>query len=84
MSEQQIKQIMAALEEQNKALDAIREEQKKAKERIESVELKLEPLHEVFNSVTGFSWVSISILKTLILIGAGVGVIWGCIQYLKR
>lgn len=84
MSEQQIKQIIDRLDKQDKVLQSIRQEQKDAKIKIETLEQKLEPVHKVFDSVTGFNSVAVLILKGLILIGAGVGVVTGFILWLKK
>jgi hypothetical protein len=43
----------------------------------------LEPMYNIFTSVKGFNGISVWILKALILIGAGVGVLYGLIKYLK-
>lgn len=80
MSENQIKQIMKALEEQNKitaeqnkALAAIRIEQGEAKKKIESMEAKLEPINEMFENVTGFNRIAVWIVKLLLGLGALIG-----------
>lgn len=84
MSEQQISQILKAMADQNKVLEAIQAEQKDAREKMEAMELKLEPVHRVFESVSGFNQTAVWILKGLILLGAGMGVIYGLIRYLKE
>lgn len=84
MNKDQIKQILDRLEQQDKVLQSIRQEQKDAKVKIEILEAKLEPVHKVFDSVTGFNSIAVWILKGLILIGAGVGVVTGFILWLKK
>lgn len=84
MSDQQIKQILDRLEQQDKVLQSIRQEQGEAKKKIDVLEMKLEPVHKVFDSITGFNSITVWILKGLILIGAGVGVIYGLVKYLKQ
>lgn len=83
MSNDQIKQILDRLEQQDKVLQSIRHEQAEAKKKIETLETKLEPVHKVFDSVTGFNSIAVWILKGLLLIGAAVGVVYGFIKYLK-
>jgi len=83
MSNDQIKQILDRLEQQDKVLQSIRQEQREAKAKIETLETKLEPVHKVFDSVTGFNSISVWILKGLIMLGAGIGVIYGFIKFLK-
>lgn len=83
MSEQQIAQIMKALEEQNKALEAIRQEQREAKKKIEGVEVKLEPIHQMFDNVSGFNRIALLIVKILLGIGALIGAL-GTILYFIR
>lgn len=83
MSDTQIKQIMTTLAEQNKVLQSIREEQGKAKEEIQILKAKLEPVHKIFSSVTGFNAIAVWILKALIMFGAGVGVVYGFIVWLR-
>lgn len=84
MSEQQITQILKRMDDQDRVLQSIRQEQRDAKAKIETLETKLEPLHKVFDSVTGFNSIAVLILKGLILIGAGVGVVTGFIVWLKK
>ena len=84
MSEQQINQIMKELGEQNKVLQHIREEQKEVRRELQEYKEKLEPVHKIFESVNGFNSIMIWFLKALILFGAGTGIIWGFIQYLKK
>lgn len=83
MNKDQIKQILDRLEQQDKVLQSIRQEQKDAKVKIEILEAKLEPVHKVFDSVTGFNSIAVWILKGLIMLGAAIGVIYGFIKYLK-
>ena len=52
--------------------------------RFDSIESKLNPMFEIFTNVKSFSCITTWILKALILIGAGVGVIYGVIKYLKE
>ena len=75
---------MVGMDEQNRILASIRKEQEESKERILRVELKLEPVYKVFESVTGFNSISVWILKGLVLIGAGIGVVYGFIKFLKN
>lgn len=74
---------MKAMVEQNKALEAIRQEQREAKKEIQDLKEKLEPVHQIFESVTGFNSIAVMILKGLVLLGAGIGVIYTLIKYLK-
>jgi len=90
MSEQQIKKILEALaqqnkatEQQNKAILEIRQEQRVAKETIEELTHKLEPMHEMFSSVSGFNRISVWMLKALLLFGAAIGMVYGFIKFLK-
>lgn len=71
-------------EAQNKELAAIRVEQEAARLEIVELKRKLEPVHQVFESVTGFNSIAVWILKALVLFGAGLGVIWTLIKYLKN
>lgn len=84
MSEQQIQQILKRMDDQDKVLQSIRQEQGEAKKKIEVLEAKLEPVHKVFDSVSGFNSIAVWILKGLIMLGAGIGVIYGLIKYLKQ
>lgn len=43
----------------------------------------LEPMYKIFVPIQGFSSITMWILKALILIGAGFGVIYGAIKWLK-
>lgn len=52
--------------------------------RLDSIETKLNPMYEIFTGVKGFNNISVWILKALILIGAGIGVIYGMIRWLKQ
>ena len=51
--------------------------------RFDDIEDKLEPMYEIFVSAKGFNDIGKTILKALILIGAGTAVIYGFIRYLK-
>lgn len=83
MSNDQIKQIIDKLEAQDKVLKAIVAEQAAAKIKFETIETKLDPVYTVFESVTGFNAIAVWILKALILLGAGIGVVYGFIKFLK-
>lgn len=83
MSEQQITQIMKALEEQNKALEAIRQEQREAKKKIEGMEVKLEPIHQMFDNVNGFNRIGLIMVKALLGTAALIGAL-GTILYFIR
>ena len=52
--------------------------------RFKSVEDKLNPMYEIFVGAQGFNKISVWILKALILVGAGVGIVYGFIKYLKQ
>jgi hypothetical protein len=84
MSEAQIHQILKAMTDQNKVLADIQLEQTRAKTKIEAMEAKLEPVHQIFESVTGFNNIAIWLLKALVLLGAGIGVVYGFLKYLKQ
>jgi predicted nucleotidyltransferase len=76
MTDQQIREILKRMSEQDKKIDEIFEQNKRQFQM-------LEPMHKIFVSAQGFSGVTGSILKGLILLGAGIGVIYGLIKYLK-
>ena len=77
MSEQQIQQILKRLAEQDDAIKAISEQNKRQFQM-------LEPMFKIFTSVSGFQNISSIILKTIILIGAGIGVVYGALKWLKQ
>lgn len=77
MSEQQINQILKRLDQQDATLRNILDTQSTMQEN-------LEPIHEMFNSVSGFNQIAVWILKALVLFGAGLGVVYGAIEWLRR
>lgn len=83
MSENQINQIMKALGEQNKALEDIRQEQREAKKKIEGMEIKLEPIHRMFDNVNGFNRIGLIMVKALLGLAALIGAV-GTILYFIR
>lgn len=52
--------------------------------KIDGLSKQLEPVTELFDNVGGFKQVSLSIIKGIIAIGAGVGVIYGFIMWLRN
>lgn len=95
MTDQQIRQIMSALNEQHRKSEEqlnaqyqvwkdFRSEIKIIKEQIADIQKKQEPVTQIFESVTGFNAIAVWILKALIMLGAAMGVIYGFIQYLKK
>lgn len=46
--------------------------------------LQLKPITETFSNVNGFGKVTINILKGLVLIGAGLGVIYALVEFLRN
>lgn len=77
MSEQQIQQILKRLDQQDQALRIIQAGQAQMKE-------DLEPIHKMFDSVSGFNKISVWILKALVLFGAGLGVIYGALEWIRN
>ena len=60
-----------------KRLDAITE-------RLDTMEAKINPMYEIFTSVKGFNGVARWIIKALIMLGAGIGIIYSLIKWLKQ
>lgn len=94
MSEQQIQTILKKLEEQDKtfkesqdayfrAIGDVRKDIRTIQVQMNAIEAKQEPMYQIFESVSGFNQIAIWILKGLIMIGAGIGVIYGAIKYLR-
>ncbi len=77
MSEQQINQILKRLDQQDATLRNILDTQSTMQEN-------LEPIHEMFNNVSGFNQIAVWILKALVLFGAGLGVVYGAIEWLRK
>lgn len=88
MSDEQIKQILKRLDAQDAASEARTEEQYKTfliiRNDISNLQREMEPIHALFDSVSGFNKISVWILKGLVLLGAGIGVVYGFIKYLKN
>jgi hypothetical protein len=84
MSEAQIHQILKTLEQQDKVLSSIRREQGEVKSELKEYKEKLEPMYKVFASVNGFNAISVWIFKALILLGAGIGVVYGFIKWIRN
>jgi len=77
MSEQQIKQIMKAMEDQNKVLESIQEQLTEAKET-------LKPIAKIYSDMSGFNRVALSVLKIFLIVGAAVGMLYGAIRYIRN
>lgn len=73
MSEQQINQILKRLDQQDKALSDI---SKKLTE--------FEPVKQAFDNVMGFDKVAMWALKGLALLGAGLGVLYAFINWIRH
>lgn len=84
MSENQIKIILEGMASQNETLKAIQDEQKAVRKELKEYKDKMEPVYKVFENVSGFNSITIWILKGLILLGAGISVIWGFLKYIKN
>lgn len=88
MSEQQIQQILKTLKEQNEKEELRAVEHQKTfliiRNDIANLQEDMKPVLVIFNSVTGFNRVSILLLKGLVLLGAGIGVMYGFIKFLKN
>lgn len=81
MSEAQIKQILKRLEAQDKRMEAIAVDIAK---QIGGLKADIQPVKAAFDSVTGFSNISVWLLKFIALFGSVVGIIWAAIKYLKE
>ena len=77
MSEQQIQQILKRLDEQDKVFQSIRND-------IANLKDEIRPLNEVFHNVSGFGSITVSILKTLALLGTAIGVVYAFIFWLRH
>lgn len=88
MSDQQIQQILKRLDEQDKKAQERVDEQHKTyliiRNDIANLQEDMKPIHALFDNVTGFNRISVWILKGLVLLGAGVGVVYGFIKFLKN
>ena len=71
------------LKDFNRRLVAVEEFDRQHLEIHRQMMEELKPITEVFNNVNGFRSVSILILKGLIILGAGIGVVVAFIKYLK-
>lgn len=76
MSEHENNEIMHRLNAQDKAIQDIIEQNKRQFQM-------LEPMYKIFTGVSSFGDISVWILKGLILVGAGMGVIYAFIKWLK-
>lgn len=76
MSNPEITQILKRLDEQDKVFQSIRND-------IANLKDEIRPLNEVFHNVAGFGSITVGILKTLALLGAGIGVVYAFIRFLK-
>lgn len=96
MSEQQFHQlVMKRLDDQDKKSEERAEaqyriyqnsskEMRELKESITSIQSKTDEMYKIFTGVSNFRDVSVWLLKGIILIGTGVGVVYGFIIWLKK
>jgi len=77
MSEQQIQQILKRLDQQDAVFQSIRKD-------IKDLQEQLQPINDVFHNATGFGRITVSILKSLALLGAGIGVIYAFISWIRQ
>lgn len=59
-------------------------ELKEIKEEQAAMNLKIDPMYDVFSKVTGFNQVSIQIMKTMGLIAVALGGFYALIEFFKR
>lgn len=52
--------------------------------RFKAIEDKIEPMYEMFSSVSGFNRISIWILKFLAMVGAAIVGTYALIEFLKK
>jgi ferritin-like metal-binding protein YciE len=76
-------QILKKLEAQDKMLKSISDEQALVRKEFQEYKQQMEPIKEIFESVSGFNSIAVWILKGLLLFGAGIGMIYGFIKFLK-
>lgn len=62
-------EVLAALAQMNRRLD--------------SIDIKVNPMYEVFTKSRGFADTTVALMKTFLLVGAVVGGIYGLIKWLK-
>lgn len=60
----------------NESMDKISEQNKRQFQM-------LEPMYKIFKNVSGFNSISVWILKGLALLGAGLGVVYALIKWLR-
>lgn len=73
MSEQQIRQIMDKLREQDKVLKEITAKLQ-----------EFEPVKQAFDNVMGFDKVAMWILKALAALGVAIGMFYGFINWIRQ
>ena len=56
----------------------------KIDERFEQIDAKLNPMHEMFSSVSGFNRISVWLLKLLAAIGAAILGLYAILALLKK
>lgn len=76
MSHDELKQLHTRLDQVEKQISEIFEQNKRQFQM-------LEPMYNIFTSVKGFNGISAVILKAIVMIGAGVGVVYALLKWLK-
>lgn len=52
--------------------------------RLDSIDGKVNPMYEIFNSVSGFNRISVWMLKILSIIGAGIVGLYAIIEFFRK
>lgn len=81
MSEQQIKQILNRLDQQDTENRRIHDEQTR---QLKNISDKVDPMYILFTNATGFNRISVWIMKGLAMIGVAVAVLYGFFNWLKE
>lgn len=76
----EIHKVHQVLDDHNKDEFIYRQQMQRQHQEIMAM---LSPMSTIFKSVTGFNGVAVWILKAIVLFGAGLGVLWGAIKWLK-
>lgn len=81
MSDQQIKEILKRLDQQDADTKAIYLRQS---ERLDEISAKVDPMYNLFTNATGFNNISVWIMKMMAAVGVAIGVLYAAIKWLRQ
>lgn len=84
MSDEQINKILKHLERQDRAIADLSSLANELRLEIQEINTRIDPVVELLHDASGFKKVSVAVIKAVLLIGSGVGVVYAFFEWIRN